>query len=184
MRERLVLDAKSLYFSCKSLSIRIVIVTDFSQNTNSALDEISFSASDVRNDVTGNWRISTIADNIDMVDYAIEYYNKYFESDDEIHAIVNFNYNTTTKISVIGNLRFFYISFHKNAHSPLPVFHPEESASGRHFYRKMTVRNMRKNSADILESSSSDVHHWFVVRYPCMHSPSLPLQQMYCLQEN
>ena len=75
-----------------------------SQNTNSALDEISFSVSDVRNDVTGNWRISTIADNIDMVDYAIEYYNKYFESDDEIHAIVNFNYNTTTKISVIGNL--------------------------------------------------------------------------------
>lgn len=119
-------------------------MTDFSQNTNSALDEISFSASDVRNDVTGNWRISTIADNIDMVDYAIEYYNKYFESDDEIHAIVNFNYNTTTKISVIGNLRFFYISFHKNTHSPLPVFHPEESASGRHFYRKMTVRNMRK----------------------------------------
>ena len=28
----------------------------------------------------------------------------FFKSDDEIHAIVNFNYKTTTKISVMGNL--------------------------------------------------------------------------------
>lgn len=39
-----------------------------------------------------------------MQDYALDYYKKYFKSDDEIHAIVNFNYNTTTKISVMGNL--------------------------------------------------------------------------------
>ena len=55
-------------------------------------------------DVTGNWRVATIAENIEMQDYALDYYKEYFESDDEIHAIVNFNYKTTTKISVIGNL--------------------------------------------------------------------------------
>ena len=60
--------------------------------------------SNVRNDVTGNWRIATIAENIEMQDYALDYYKEYFKSDDEIHAIVNFNYKTTTKISVMGNL--------------------------------------------------------------------------------
>lgn len=70
----------------------------------SELDKIvSFSAKDVRNDVTGKWRISVIAENINMEDYALDYYKEYFKSDDEIHGIVNFNYNTTTKISVLGN---------------------------------------------------------------------------------
>ena len=36
--------------------------------------------------------------------YTLDYYKEYFKSDDEIHAIVNFNYKTTTKISVMGNL--------------------------------------------------------------------------------
>ena len=67
-------------------------------------DDITFTVSNVRNDVTGNWRISLIAENIEMQDHALDYYKKYFKSDDEIHAIVNFNYKTTTKISVIGNL--------------------------------------------------------------------------------
>lgn len=31
-------------------------------------------------------------------------YKEYFKSDDEIHAIVSFNYKTTAKISVMGNL--------------------------------------------------------------------------------
>lgn len=68
------------------------------------IDDISFTVTNVRNDVTGNWRIAKIAENIAMQDYALDYYKKYFKSDDEIHAIVNFNYNTTTKISVMGNL--------------------------------------------------------------------------------
>lgn len=58
----------------------------------------------VPNDVTGNWRITTIAENIQMQDYALDYYKEYFKSDNEIHAIVNFNYKTTTRISVMGNL--------------------------------------------------------------------------------
>lgn len=74
------------------------------QNESTAKDEISFVVTNVPNDVTGNWRIASIAENIEMQDYALDYYKEYFKSDDEIHAIVNFNYKTTTKISVMGNL--------------------------------------------------------------------------------
>lgn len=66
--------------------------------------DATFRADKVRNDSTGNWRISVIANNIDMLKYALSYYKWKFLDDDEIHAIVNFNYNTTTKISVMGNM--------------------------------------------------------------------------------
>ncbi len=68
----------------------------------SPLDGIKFTVSKVRNDNTGNWRISLIAENIDMSEYALDYYKQYFTDDSEIHFIVNFNYNTTTKIMVVG----------------------------------------------------------------------------------
>lgn len=68
----------------------------------SPLDGISFRADKVRNDTTGNWRISLITENIDMSEYALDYYKQYFTDDSEIHFIVNFNYNTTTKIMVMG----------------------------------------------------------------------------------
>ena len=55
----------------------------------------------VRNDVTGNWRLSLIASSKDATEYAINYYNTLFGSDDEIHAIINFSNNTTSKISVL-----------------------------------------------------------------------------------
>lgn len=78
--------------------------SDKTQDESTAKDDISFVVTNVPNDVTGNWRIATIAENIEMQDYALDYYKEYFKSDDEIHAIVNFNYKTTTKISVMGNL--------------------------------------------------------------------------------
>lgn len=68
----------------------------------SPLDGINFRADKVRNDATGNWRISCIAENIDMSEYALDYYKQYFTDDSEIHFIVNFNYNTTTKIMNVG----------------------------------------------------------------------------------
>lgn len=74
------------------------------QDNSTTKDDISFVVTNVPNDVTGNWRIASIAENIEMQDYALDYYKEYFKSDDEIHAIVNFNYKTTTKISVMGNL--------------------------------------------------------------------------------
>lgn len=69
---------------------------------NYEIDGIDFLYSDsVRNDVTGNWRISLISDSATPETYALDYYNTLFSSDDEIHAIVNFSLNTTTKISVL-----------------------------------------------------------------------------------
>ena len=73
------------------------------EDQTSAIDGIKFTVSDVRNDKTGNWRISLIAENIEMQNCALDYYKHYFKDDKEIHAIVNFNYNTTTKISVVEN---------------------------------------------------------------------------------
>lgn len=78
--------------------------TEEKQSESTDKDDISFVVTNVPNDVTGNWRIASIAENIEMQDYALDYYKEYFKSDDEIHAIVNFNYKTTTKISVMGNL--------------------------------------------------------------------------------
>lgn len=66
----------------------------------------NFSANKVRNDVTGNWRISTIAANVNMVDYALSYYKKCFYDDEEIHGIVNFNNNTTTCIKYMSGLLY------------------------------------------------------------------------------
>ena len=69
------------------------------------IDDIDahFRVSKVRNDVTGNWRISSIDESINMEEYALSYYKKYFSNDTEIHAIVNSSYNTTTQISVVFN---------------------------------------------------------------------------------
>lgn len=55
--------------------------------------------SSVRNDVTGKWRVSKIATNENILEYAKSYYNNNFSNGDEIHAIVNFTLNTTTQIS-------------------------------------------------------------------------------------
>ena len=67
--------------------------------------DATFSRNKVRNDVTGKWRVSTISADVQMVEYAKDYYQWKFTSDDEIHCIVNFYNNTTTKIQYLsGNL--------------------------------------------------------------------------------
>lgn len=66
------------------------------------IDDIEFWFSDsVINDVTGRWKISSIASSKDITEYIADYYNTLFGSDDEIHAITNFSLNTTTSISVL-----------------------------------------------------------------------------------
>ncbi len=57
-----------------------------------------------RNDKTGNWRLSKIAENISIEEYAVDYYKNYFEKDNEVHIIINFALNTTTRITVMGDL--------------------------------------------------------------------------------
>ena len=55
----------------------------------------------VNNDVTGNWRISTTNAEQFNTEFAVEYYNTMFGSDEEIHAIINYNLNKTIAISLI-----------------------------------------------------------------------------------
>ena len=70
-----------------------------SKNTNTI--SINFSSS-VANDVTGKWRLATVSTSKAIVTYALNYYQKYFKSDDEIHGIVNKDYNQTYCLSVVG----------------------------------------------------------------------------------
>lgn len=71
----------------------------------------TFRADRVRNDKTGKWKISTIAANINMEEYALSYYKWKFYSDDEVHGIVNFNYRTTTCITTDGYI--LYVDVHE-----------------------------------------------------------------------
>ena len=54
----------------------------------------------VRNDVTGNWRRSATASSLSPADYALEYYEAMFSSDDETHSVWNATLGTNTQISV------------------------------------------------------------------------------------
>lgn len=60
----------------------------------------------VRNDVTGDWKISSTSDSLVPADYAIEYYEEMFSADDEIHGIWNATLKTTTCIKKFENLLF------------------------------------------------------------------------------
>ena len=80
---------------------------EVTENSTTEEDPLGFNVmfSDTyRNDVTGNWRLARIAENINIEECALDYYNNYFQSDDELHIIINFTLNTTTRISVIGNI--------------------------------------------------------------------------------
>ncbi len=57
----------------------------------------------IPNDLTGKWRMVKINDDINIEEYALSYYKENFKNDEEIHAIINTNLNTTTCISNSGN---------------------------------------------------------------------------------
>jgi len=59
-----------------------------------------FFSNSVNNDVTGKWRISTVNTSMSAEEYALDYYKELFTADDEIHGIVNFALNTTSRITV------------------------------------------------------------------------------------
>jgi hypothetical protein len=63
----------------------------------------TFSRNKVNNDVTGKWRVSTIVANVSMEDYAYNYYERFMLSEGQVEAVINFNYNTSTSLSVYGN---------------------------------------------------------------------------------
>lgn len=62
--------------------------------------------SSVENDVTGKWRRTATSDSYVPADYALEYYNEMFSSNDEIHSIWNATLKTTTRIFVSNNMLF------------------------------------------------------------------------------
>lgn len=53
----------------------------------------------VRNDATGDWRLTRMTADVEFTEYGLDYYRNYFESDDEVHVIVNFTKNTTTIVN-------------------------------------------------------------------------------------
>lgn len=66
---------------------------------NEELAKLNLRPQTVRNDVTGNWRISVIASPTVVDKYAYDYYKEYMGSDDEIHFITNLTLKTTTKVA-------------------------------------------------------------------------------------
>ena len=48
----------------------------------------------VRNDKTGKWRMMRYSAGKDFTPYAADYYAAYFESDDEVHAVVDLKHGT------------------------------------------------------------------------------------------
>jgi len=60
-----------------------------------------FFSDSVRDDVTKNWRLSKVSTEKDIAEYALNYYNTFFSSNNEIHAIVNFSNKTTNRITKI-----------------------------------------------------------------------------------
>lgn len=92
-----------LIFTILCLIFAIIPSDDKKEETKNPLGfDVDFSSS-YRNDVTGNWRLAKIAKNITIEEYALDYYHNYFESDDEVHIIINFTLNTTNRIIVTGN---------------------------------------------------------------------------------
>lgn len=60
----------------------------------------------VPGDVTGRWRVATTSFGSAPSNYAAEYYNNVFSSDDEVHAICDPTLGTTTRIKVEQGLLF------------------------------------------------------------------------------
>lgn len=76
---------------------------------------ITFSES-VQNDTTSNYRLARVTTTKKIQEYALEYHNSYFQSDHEIHTIVNSTRNTTNKLTKItpGTLDVFVYDYVDN----------------------------------------------------------------------
>ena len=58
---------------------------------------------DVRNDTTGNWRLSEYSESDSQETFAVDYYKAFFENDKEIHAVINMTNKTTACLSMIDS---------------------------------------------------------------------------------
>lgn len=63
-----------------------------------------------KNDTTGKWRKALVSTSEDIQEYALDYYQEYFKSDDEVHVIYNFSLNTVNCLTVNGDTLFISIT--------------------------------------------------------------------------
>lgn len=68
---------------------------------------------DVRNDTTESWKKSTISESVDILEYLSSYKDLYM-SEGDTHWIINFSYNTTTRIYFTGGLLYIDITEYVN----------------------------------------------------------------------
>lgn len=54
---------------------------------------------DVRNDVTGNWRLAEYAASEPFENFALDYYKAYVENDKEVHAVINMTVDVTYSLT-------------------------------------------------------------------------------------
>lgn len=81
---------------------------------------VTFSES-VQNDTTSNWRLAAVSTTKKIQEYALEYYHSYFQSDHEIHAIVNFTRNTTKKYQLLLTMLILLLNLRMKQHQRLPL---------------------------------------------------------------
>lgn len=102
-KEQAEAEQKAVNESVATSIVRENIIGKSDKNVDTV--DSNFSVSDVRNDKTGKWRISKISANMQVQDYALSYYKKYFKNDNEVHWIVNFANKTTNCITYMnGNI--------------------------------------------------------------------------------
>lgn len=82
-----------------------------SSTKNKSTVSITNFVSSVPNDVTGKWRLATVSTAYPISSYALNYYKKYFKSNDEIHGIINKDLGQTYSLSIVGGQ--LYVATHQ-----------------------------------------------------------------------
>lgn len=57
-----------------------------------------------RNDTTGKWRKAMYAESNEFQDYALNYYDEYFQDDSEVHVVYNFTTNAVYCITNVSGM--------------------------------------------------------------------------------
>lgn len=99
-RERIIADENKAKEEKQEVEKEVIPRENIIGTSNKDFKDIDTSKlSLVTNDTTGNWKLSRVATTENILEYTKSYYENNFSNDKEIHAIVNFTLNTTTKVS-------------------------------------------------------------------------------------
>ena len=64
---------------------------------------LTWLTSNVKNDTTGRWRVSECLTSQQPSEWAKDYYDAYFKSDDEVHFVINFTLNTSNSLKILAD---------------------------------------------------------------------------------